>query len=234
MPVACPKCGYERQPTDSASNAECPRCGLILSKKYLSSQEQKLKAEEAAKGWFRGEPVEEPTKAVGTEPTAQLPLPSLAKSKTKNCPACNGVVAIGATACPHCGDANPPPKPTSRFVLVLAGLLLLGFVLMLATRDPAPSSSSGAGQRTPGVPYIEKGRAVTLCENYARSKANHPSTVDFSRVFDLSVIDHLNGRTSVRSTFTAKNSFNLELRYNIRCLLDHKGLIEASVSEAQR
>src|SRR5882672_11100351 len=32
----CPKCGYERQPADSASEESCPACGLLFSK-YLKS-----------------------------------------------------------------------------------------------------------------------------------------------------------------------------------------------------
>jgi hypothetical protein len=32
----CPKCGYERQPADSASDEACPACGLLFAK-YLKS-----------------------------------------------------------------------------------------------------------------------------------------------------------------------------------------------------
>lgn len=158
MPVTCPKCGYEHQPPDSASSAECPRCRLILSKKSLASQEQKLKINEEAKGWFRGEPIEEAAVAVETEPKAQLASPSLAKSKTKNCLSCNGVVAIGAKSCPHCGRQNPAPKPTSRFVLLLAGLLLLGFLVMLANEQRSTSSNPRAD-------------AASRLEAYGRSRA---------------------------------------------------------------
>lgn len=79
--------------------------------------------------------------------------------------------------------------------------------------------------------HINTSQAINLCEGYAKSNANHPSTVRFSRLRDLDVSEHPNGRTSVTSTFTAKNSFNLELKFNIRCLLDSTGLIEANVSE---
>lgn len=81
--------------------------------------------------------------------------------------------------------------------------------------------------------HIDRSRAIDLCESHAKSKANHPSTFSFSRVMDLAVNEHTNGRTTVTSSFTAKNSFNLELKYNIRCLLDANGLIEASISEAK-
>lgn len=81
--------------------------------------------------------------------------------------------------------------------------------------------------------HISKGAAISLCEQYARNVATHPSTVDFSRVMDLAINEHPNGRTAVHSTFTAKNSFNLEIKFRIRCLLDATGLIEAAVNEAR-
>lgn len=80
--------------------------------------------------------------------------------------------------------------------------------------------------------HIDRGRAIGLCENHAKRSATHPSTVSFSRIMDLSISEHPNGRTSVQSSFTAKNSFNLTLKYNIRCLLDQNGFIEANINEA--
>jgi hypothetical protein len=65
--------------------------------------------------------------------------------------------------------------------------------------------------------HIDHARAINLCEAYATNHSVHPSTVKFSRFFDLTVVDTPNGNTTVRSTFTAKNSFNLELAFNIRC-----------------
>lgn len=37
----------------------------------------------------------------------------------------------------------------------------------------------------------------------------------------------------VQSSFTAKNSFGLELKFNISCLLDENGFIEGNISEAR-
>lgn len=82
--------------------------------------------------------------------------------------------------------------------------------------------------------YIDRGQAIDLCESYAKSKTNNPSTFSFSRVIDLTISESpSNRRTSVKSSFTAKNSFNLELKHNIRCLFDSSGLIEANISEAK-
>ena len=81
--------------------------------------------------------------------------------------------------------------------------------------------------------HIDRNRAIELCETHAKSKTTHPSTFSFSRVMDLAVTEHPSGITTVSSSFTAKNSFNLELKHNIRCLLDSTGLIEANISESQ-
>lgn len=81
--------------------------------------------------------------------------------------------------------------------------------------------------------HIERSTAISLCEDYAKRAATHPSTVSFSRFMDLAVTDHPNGRTTVNSSFTAKNAFNLKLKHNIRCLLNSSGLMEANISEAR-
>lgn len=82
------------------------------------------------------------------------------------------------------------------------------------------------------VKHIDRRHAIDLCEAYSKSKARHPNTVSFSHILDLEVNEHPNGRTTVISTFTGKNSFNLEIKHSIRCLLDASGLIEAHISEA--
>ncbi len=80
---------------------------------------------------------------------------------------------------------------------------------------------------------IAQGDAVLACEQAAKAKAAHPSTVDFSRFLDVAYSARPDGRVSLTSSFSAKNSFNLELTFNIRCLFDGNAMIEASVSEAR-
>lgn len=89
------------------------------------------------------------------------------------------------------------------------------------------------GTKLVAAQHIDHLRALDLCEGYARANAVHPSTVDFSRFMDFALSNHPNGRTTVTSSFTAKNRFNLELKHNIRCLLDANGLIEAHITEAR-
>jgi len=81
--------------------------------------------------------------------------------------------------------------------------------------------------------HVAKDEAVRICKEVAKSKSVHPSTVNFSIFKDLSIKEFENGRTRVQSTFTAKNSFNLELKYNISCLVDTGGLVESNIVEAR-
>ncbi|MCY0389926.1 hypothetical protein OVY01_22565 [Robbsia sp. Bb-Pol-6] len=79
---------------------------------------------------------------------------------------------------------------------------------------------------------IDHGRAIGMCEDYAKAHAAHPSTVDFARLL-AAVSDGANGNTRVRSTFTARNSYNTKLKYDITCLFNSAGSIEANINEAR-
>jgi hypothetical protein len=96
-----------------------------------------------------------------------------------------------------------------------------------------PSDASG-GQTFAAKEPLAKGAAVDACEAAARQAAIHPSTVSFSRVWDLAYMPHVSGRARVVSTFTAKNAFNLELQFRIDCLFDGPNMIETNISESQK
>ena len=81
--------------------------------------------------------------------------------------------------------------------------------------------------------HVSQPDAIAKCENYATSKSTHPSTVSFRRLLGLQLTEHPSGRTRVSTTFTAKNSFNLELKFKIDCLLDSSGFFEANIAEVR-
>lgn len=83
------------------------------------------------------------------------------------------------------------------------------------------------------VVAISQSDAVSRCEAEAKARATHPSTVSFSRVLDVDYGTRPDGRAVLTSRFTARNSFNLELTYQIRCVFDGVALIEASVDEVR-
>lgn len=78
---------------------------------------------------------------------------------------------------------------------------------------------------------IERGAAANACEAAAKDVALHPSTVEFSRVWDMAYMPHPSGRTRVVSSFTAKNSLGLELKYRIDCLFEGQLLVESTIAE---
>jgi hypothetical protein len=92
---------------------------------------------------------------------------------------------------------------------------------------------SDAGNTLTATPAIEQGAAMNACERAAKARARHPSTVSFSRFVDAAYSAGPDGRATLESTFTAKNSFNLEVKYQIRCLFDGQKMIEATVTEAR-
>lgn len=78
---------------------------------------------------------------------------------------------------------------------------------------------------------LSKNAAADACEVAAKEAATFPSTVSFSRIWDLAYLPHVSGRARVVSSFTAKNAFDLELKYRIDCLFDGPTLIETNISE---
>lgn len=88
-----------------------------------------------------------------------------------------------------------------------------------------------AGKRFAAAQNISKAAATDACEQAVKSAAMHPSTVSFSRVLDVAFLPHASGRSRLLSSFTAKNSFGLELKYRVSCLFDGTQLIETSIAE---
>lgn len=78
---------------------------------------------------------------------------------------------------------------------------------------------------------LDRNAATGACERAAKDAATHPSTVSFSRVWDFAYMPHVSGRARVVSSFTARNAFNLELKYRIDCLFDGSSLIETLINE---
>jgi len=94
--------------------------------------------------------------------------------------------------------------------------------------DLAPDRSVAA------VTNVPHSVAVNACEREARSRAQHPETVDFSRILDVQTVEHANGNTTVYSTFTAKNAFGVGSKYRIRCLVKPSGAVDnAEVSPSE-
>lgn len=80
---------------------------------------------------------------------------------------------------------------------------------------------------------VDRGTAALACEAAAKAAASHPSSVDFSHFLDLVFQDFPDGRAVVRSSFSARNSFNLELEYCINCFFEGATLADVEIYEAR-
>lgn len=73
---------------------------------------------------------------------------------------------------------------------------------------------------------------LVACMQAAKSASAHPSTVEFS-TSAVSYSLAKDGTIILTSFFTARNSYNLELKYRIRCLFDGKKLVGTRINEAE-
>ncbi|HEF4736136.1 hypothetical protein KTD19_26440 [Burkholderia multivorans] len=74
-------------------------------------------------------------------------------------------------------------------------------------------------------------QAITRCQDYTRSQVTHPSTVDFS-IWGARVVEQPDGSVIVGSTFTAKNGFGAELKFEVACQVNGQGILDAAVRVA--
>jgi len=118
----CPKCNCSLPAGHAAQ--ECRFCGVVFAKYFAAQAQRERKTE-------------------GRSPVKELPArepPSAAVSrKTASCPACGGVVAVGAKTCPHCGLAKPAPKPptnVTRKHIVIAAIVLVLILVGMANQPP--------------------------------------------------------------------------------------------------
>ena len=75
------------------------------------------------------------------------------------------------------------------------------------------------------------GDYIEACGLAAKKQATHPSTFSFSRVMDASVYRTDNGRVVAQVGCEAKNSFNLTVKMQAKCIFDERGLIDLELRE---
>lgn len=117
-------------------------------------------------------------------------------------------------------------KPNDPVFFVTCGSMANAFNVYFRPTDAESEKAFVAKQP------IERASAILACEDAAKQAATYPSTVNFSRVFDMAYFPHVSGRARVVSSFSAKNALNIELKYQIDCLFDGPNLIETSIAEA--
>ena len=205
-----PPNGQQAAPLDSATNETMAKDISMASVKKIANP---------PKDTFRTFKAKDVVWDKYTRPNKEVVLAGLNKLHRENS-RCRDIDPGTATRSTKRGTKNNP------VFFVTCGKGAKAFNAYFSKSDIASKKTLVAAR------HISKGEAVLLCEQYTKAKAAHPSTVDFSKFLDLRVRELGDGRTRVVSSFTAKNSFNMKLKYNITCLLNAKGLIEGRISEA--
>lgn len=197
--TTCPKCGYERQPSDTAPDYECPKCGVIYQK-YLDAQAAKIRqaedqaAREAARADEQRKRDEQALVAAEAKRQAGLTA----------CKTCGGVVAWEAKACPHCGQKKPAGrKPVSRQATVL---VLLGLGLFIAAAANVPRDGKGT----------DNFEVISTCRAVVEKVLKAPSTAKFISGED-SVRRREDGSINVSGYVDAQNGFGAMLRNEYEC-----------------
>lgn len=135
-------------------------------------------------------------------------------------PSCNELLDPFTIA--SAAEQGDPANP--RYIVQcgrLPNVVVLHFTWMEAVNGTMPV------QPVP-KPTISQRAAADACEQAAKSGANIPATVVFSKVWDAGFRAHDDGTAIYISKFSAKNAFGVEHRYAISC--DFTGLTLSNVS----
>lgn len=122
-----------------------------------------------------------------------------------------------------------PSRPAWRSVADLWPLAALAGVATLAVLVLNRCAGSGA----PRVPAA----AITACQNAILDRAHHPSTVSFDILGLTTFVSKKDGSYEVQQSFSAKNSFGVDLRFVGFCLFPPHGQVtnpEVLITEARR
>jgi len=217
--VKCPKCGYNRQATDTAPDYECPSCGVVYAK-YDQEADQRRIAQAAAlrdeaerARWNAAAKTDSKQAAADPGPVRASPKAAppadAAHAKTTSCKACGGLVSWQARNCPHCGQRKPagkrPPKPVSRRTIVIYSIGLVVVMLALANRPVEPE----------GVD------AWTICQAAARKVLKSPSSAEFDN--NSIRVRRTQDGFNVVGIVHAANSFGVPLPTEYECELGAAG-----------
>jgi len=88
-----------------------------------------------------------------------------------------------------------------------------------------------SGRNLAAPTAFDEARSRQLCVDAIRSRVNHPSILDIHTITGYGTRVANNGNREVIQSFSAKNSFGLELEYRARCLVTPSGKLEIAVTE---
>lgn len=104
----CVKCGYIRQPAETAPESECPKCGVIYAKAEAALEERLRKARESEQNVTERAVATTAGQIVKSDELKYLPAESInfsnANNLTVECPYCAEQISPKAKKCRHCGE----------------------------------------------------------------------------------------------------------------------------------
>lgn len=102
-------------------------------------------------------------------------------------------------------------------------------VLLFATHDEGASRMSEVTSPV-STSSFGSSDAFIACQEGVETRISHPSSLDMA-AFTADFNEDADGRSTLNTTFTAKNSFNLESEFQVRCIFEHGTLVNVSISE---
>ncbi|MDH4394985.1 MAG: hypothetical protein QE278_04875 [Limnobacter sp.] len=77
---------------------------------------------------------------------------------------------------------------------------------------------------------LPRAKLLSLCEDWIRSQATNPHTVDMSLIVNARIENFANGNSRLSTTFNAKNKLNQESKFGATCLVEPDGQVEGQVT----
>ena len=108
----------------------------------------------------------------------------------------------------------------------MGGIALLAIITAAVTKEDWPAAKPAVETANP---LQGRGTAIVKCREALTRQTMHPSTVDFD-MFSTSA-DKLTDGWRVYITFTAKNSYGLELGLKGICIVPDNGEVVAAATE---
>lgn len=85
--------------------------------------------------------------------------------------------------------------------------------------------------KSQSIEYISQQKAILLCEKDVERRFSKQKLVNFSKFLDVSYLQHPNGRVSLISSITLKNSHGEKDKYSIKCLFEKNNLLETVINK---
>ena len=115
---------------------------------------------------------------------------------------------------------------SGKFRIGLAAAFLLVGLVFWPTGAQAPATSEQAMTSTFGITD-----AADACKEAFVARASHPSTVEFP-TFDYDFREYDGGRSKLLMSAKARNSFNLQVSFDLQCDFESGVLTNLNMSEA--